>query len=407
MSPQVRKIILSHGLTGFICWYGVEKVFQKTIGISVLQVSLLAISYIAISALLNVPTGILADRKGRRFAIVLATICLLFSTIVGGLSHNLWVYFASFILWGLFYTTQNGSYQAILYDTLKEEGREKDYARYTGASVAAFWTAVFLSSVIGAWIGSHFNLRLAYFVTIIPNVINIFLALTLHEPERKKHDHTVTSFSMARQGFKFLKSSRQVLLLTGAFLLSSMLSWTTNEFSQLFFIELGFGVLFVGVIGAFSGLLQAGGSFIAHRFTHVSIRLMTVLSMLALFITFIIPIHLRYLAVAGFFSLVILRQVLYISNDAALQHSLPSSIRATTLSSVGVLNDGVLIVCYFLFGFVSEHKNVRTGYLVVGLCGLLIIGITWLLSEKLKYRSVPEYPLEPLEATAETDSFPR
>jgi MFS family permease len=396
MSPRVKKIILSHGLTGFICWYGVEKVFQKTIGISVFQVSLLAISYIAISALLNVPTGILSDRKGRRYAITLAAISLLLSTLVGGLSHNIWVYLISFLLWGLFYTTQNGSYQAILYDTLKEEGREKDYARYSGASVAAFWTAVFMSSVIGAWIGSHFNLRLAYFVTLIPNAFNIFLALSLHEPKRQKHDPSATSFSMARQGFKFLKSSPQVLQLTGTFLLVSMLSWTTNEFSQLFFIELGFGVLLVGVIGAFSGLLQAAGSFIAHRFKHVSIRLMTVLSMTVMFATFLVPVSYRYVAVAAFLGLVILRQVFYISNDATLQHSLPSSIRATTLSSVGMLNDGVLIVCYFLFGIVSEHRNVRTGYLVVGLCGLLIVGITYILSKRLKFN-------EPLMANYGTD----
>lgn len=407
MSPQIKKIILSHGLTGFICWYGIEKVFQKTIGISVFEVSLLAISYITISAVLNVPTGIMADRKGRRYAIVLATSSLWLCTLVGGLSHNIWQYLISFILWGLFYTTQNGSYQALMYDTLKEEDNEKHYARYAGLSVAAFWFAIFASSVLGAWLGSHFNLRLAFYVTLIPNAFNILLALTLHEPKRQKHDPSVTSFSMARQGFKFLRSSPQVLQLAGTFLLISLFSWTTNEFGQLFFIELGFSVLLVGILNAFSGLTQAVGSFIGHKFNHISIRFMTILSLVVFMMAFLVPVKYRIVGLLLFFSLVVIRQIFYISNDAVLQHSLPSSIRATTLSSLGMLNDGVLIVCYFIFGLVSEHRNIRSGYLVIGLFGVLLIAITSILSKKLSFKEgLPVYTSS-INPVLDIDSVPR
>ncbi|MDB5182966.1 MAG: rane protein of unknown function [Candidatus Saccharibacteria bacterium] len=407
MSPRVKKIILSNGLTGFICWYGVEKVFQKTIHISVLQVSLMAIVYITISALLNIPTGILADKKGRRYALVLATISLFISTLAGGLSHNVWQYLIPIIFWGLFYTTQNGAYEAILYDTLKEEGTEKSYARVSGLMHAAFWASIFTSSVIGAWVGSHFNLRLAYFITLIPNALNIILALSLHEPKRQKHDATVSSYAMAKQGFKFLKSSPQVLRLAGTFLLISLLSWMTNEFGQLYFIELGFGVFLVGLLNAFSGLFQSFGNFIGHKFNHISVSTMTVLSMIVFITTFLIPVKFRYIGMAFFFAFVLLRQVFYISNDTAIQHKLPSNIRATTLSSLGMINDGILVVCYFGFGMTSQHINVRTGYLFIGLCGGLILITTRILSKKLKDRHEEYFEIAPNLATEKIDSVPR
>jgi MFS family permease len=406
MSPRVKRIIISHGLTGFICWYGIEKVFQKSIGISVLEVSILAIIYIAISAALNVPTGILADKKGRRYAIVLAACALLASTLVAGVAQNIWQYLISIILWGFFYTTQNGAYEAMLYDTLKEEGNEKEYARYSGLSIAAFFGAIFISSVIGAWVGSHLNLRLAYFITRFPNIFNIFLALSLHEPKRQKHDPTTNSFTMARQGFKFLKSSPQVLQLAGTFLLINMLSWTTNEFGQLFFIELGIGVFLVGILNAFSGLFQAIGSSIGHRFSNIPVRMATILVMILFTVIFLLPTNFRALAISLFLVFVILRQIFYISTDAALQHSLPSNIRATTLSSLGMLNDGILVICYLGFGLVSQHKNVRSGYLVIGFFGVLLILVTWLLSRNLKAKELLNYTIPLGEKSADTGSIP-
>jgi MFS family permease len=382
MSLRVKRILLSHTLTGFICWYGIEKVFQKTIGISVLTVSVLAISYIAISALLNIPTGVLADKYGRKYALCFAGLALFLCSLTGGLAHSVWQYFISVMLWGVFYTTQNGANSAILYDTLKEEGAEQSYARYWGVSNALFWAAIFVSSVLGAWVGSHLGLRTAYFITLIPNLLNIIVILSLHEPHRFKHEDSATSLSMAKQGFKFLVSSGNIMQLAGTFLLISLFAWTTNEFGQLYFIELGFGVFIVGLLNAFSGLFQSFGNFIGHKFSHVSIWLMTTLSISVFLLIFALPGSLRYISIGLFLAFVMLRQVFAISNDASLQHALPSNIRATTMSSIGALNDVILIFSYLCFGLVSRHYSVRMGYISIGLIGITLVLITHLILKK-------------------------
>lgn len=373
MTPRVRRIILSHALTGFICWYGVEKVFQKTIGITPLGVSLLAIAYISVSALLNVPTGVLADKFGRRVAIVMATIALVICTLIAGLSQNIWQYLISIILWGLFYTTQNGAYEAILYDTLQEEDQTEKYARFSGISNACFWAAIFVSSVIGAWIGSRFSLRLPYFVTLVPNLLNVGLALTLHEPKRQLHEAGTTSLAIARKGLKFLVSSPQILVLTAVYLFIMLLGWTTNEFGQLYFIELGYSVLLVGLLNASSGLFQSIGNFIGHRFVGVPIRRLLIGLIILAIALFALPMSARHISVTLFMALVMVRQVSYISNNTRLQHAVPSNIRATTLSSLGMMNDGVLIASYLAFGLISQHQSVRAAFLFVIGIGVLLL----------------------------------
>jgi MFS family permease len=407
MSPRIKRIITSHALTGFICWYGIEKVFQKTIGITTLGVSVLAIVYITISALLNVPTGVLADKFGRKYAIILATIVLLFSTITASLAHNIWQYLVSIVLWGIFYTTQNGAYEALMYDTLKEEGKEKSYARLSGLSNASFWVAIFSASIIGAWVGSHSGLRWAYLITIIPNVLNIGLAFSLYEPKRHKHDAIVTSFGIAKQGLQFLASSSKVMQIGAIFLLIQLFGWTTNEFGQLFFIELGFSVLLVGLLNAASGLFQAVGNFIGHKFHKVPIWSLVILIISLFILTFALPVNLRVAGIALFLVVVFVRQVLYIKNNTELQHTLPSEIRATVLSTLGMLNDGLLIGTYLCFGLISKHQNVRSGYLVVAGfgCVLLVVGLFLSRADFIKRR---EFAVQnaalPLP---EVDSVPR
>jgi MFS family permease len=407
MSYKVSKILISRALTGFICWYGIEKVFERSIGISIFGISLLAVTYIATSALLNIPTGILADKYGRKYAIILACVALLLCTIIGGIAQNIYEYAVAVILWGLFYTTQNGAYEATLYDTLKEEKNENEYARYAGLSTAYFWGAIFVSSILGAWVGSKYGLRKAYLITIIPNVINIIIAFSLYEPAILKHDNSRSSLSMMKQGFNFLKSSQKLLLLSAVFLVIEVFGWMTNEFSQLFFLELGFSIFIIGILNATSGLFQSVGNFIGHKFTKLSGKLIVAITILLYFVTFALPTHFRNLSITLFLVFVLIRNAFYISNDSKLQHLLPSQIRATTVSSLGMVNDGLLIFCYLSFGIVSQKNNVKNGYLLIGFYMILLVIVVKLVANSKKFNASVLASDKELIVSSEIDSMPR
>lgn len=407
MSARANRIVLSHGLTGFICWYAVEKVFQKTIGITTLGVSILAVSYIVVSALANIPTGVMADKFGRKYAITFATVALLGSTLVAAVAQNYWYYMISVMLWGLFYSTQNGAYEATLYDTLKEENKQEQYARYSGLLSAVFWVSIFVASIIGAWVGGHYGLRVAYWITVVPNIFNIALALSLHEPSVYQTSEKTRPLAMAKQGYRFITSSQQVLNIAAVYLMLAIIGWTTNEFGQLYFIEIGFAVFLVGVSNAFSGLFQSIGNFVGHRFGTVSKKVIVVTMLLFMTATFLVPLRLRYLGLALFFVLVMLRQIFTISNSAELQHLIPSKIRATTLSSLGMINDGILIIVYLSFGYLSQYRNIRSGYLLVVAYAALLVIVVRLYARSKSGQNLPLSQEVLPGDLPEIDSMPR
>jgi MFS family permease len=409
MSSRLNRIMLSRALTGFICWYGVEKVFEHSIGISDFGIALLAVIYIAVSAILNIPMGVFADRYGRKYAIIIANVLLVISSLIGGFANDGFIYLISIVLWGIYYTTENGAYEALIYDTLKEEGREEQYARFAGLSAAGFWTAIFLSSIIGAWVGSHFGLRKAYYITLVPNVLNVILAATLVEAKIHEAKTKASSFVMIKQGFSFIRNSSRIINLAVVYLAIGVIGWMSNEFGQLFFIELGFSVLAIGLLNAFSGLSQAIGNFFGHRFGNISNRSIVVGTLSLAIMAFLLPVRFRFIGTTLFLLLVLVRNVFGISNETQLQHAIPSHLRATVLSALGMMNDGMLVVSYLCFGVVAQRVNVRSGYLVViGIVVLLVVTVR-LFTKPDKFVTIAlgdDNPV-PDRAMPEIDSIPK
>ncbi len=99
----------------------------------------------------------------------------------------MWLFFPNFlgflvgfILWGVKSAFTHGTYQGLIYDHLKDEGREGDYARVIGRTKACSYAAIMLASV-GASLAVKFGgypLVLAFSVAS-----GVIAALVDHQPE--------------------------------------------------------------------------------------------------------------------------------------------------------------------------------------------------------------------------------
>lgn len=375
MSKNIKTILAVHALMGFVAWYAIEKVFLRSIDISLFQISILAVIYIGSSALINLPSGIFADKYGRKKALIISSFFLLASTLVAALSQNFWHYAVAGILWGLFWSTQSGAYSAILYDTLKQERKEKLFAKIKGLSGTLFWMSIFISSLAGAWIGENFGLRQAYYFTIIPNILCIFLCFWLKEPKIKEKSATEEKVSFAKEGLNALLSKSSVVKLSSLYLMLQLMAWGFNEFDQLYTIELGFSVLAIGLINAFSGLGQAAGSFFGNKFEGKTNTKIIILTVYALFlIMFLLPQSQRLIIVIAFLVFQFVRESFYLVTETQLQHSIPSRVRATSFSTLGMINDIILVIGFLTFGIVSEiYDSARIGFFVFAIIGVFIL----------------------------------
>jgi MFS family permease len=69
-------------------WYAIEKLFMQGIGFNDAQIALAGILISATMVLLQVPTGILADRWSRKGTLFLGNGLLAINALVGVFSHS-------------------------------------------------------------------------------------------------------------------------------------------------------------------------------------------------------------------------------------------------------------------------------------------------------------------------------
>ncbi|MDN5860515.1 MAG: MFS transporter, partial [Pseudonocardia sp.] len=133
LQKRLRPLHLTVFLQGVGFWVPVEKLFMSEIGFDAAGIGLMAGAYAAVVPLLEVPSGILADRWSRRGVLVVAGAALALSALVGGLSHDVPTYVLSALALGVFFAMSSGTIEAIVYDTVLEEtGDSAEFERQMG-----------------------------------------------------------------------------------------------------------------------------------------------------------------------------------------------------------------------------------------------------------------------------------
>ena len=82
-------------LQGFMLWVPVEKLFMNEIGFDAASVGVMAAAYAALVPLVEIPSGLLADRWSRRGVLIVASAALMLTSLVGGLSNSVPLYIVS------------------------------------------------------------------------------------------------------------------------------------------------------------------------------------------------------------------------------------------------------------------------------------------------------------------------
>ncbi|MHC4957632.1 MAG: MFS transporter [Planctomycetota bacterium] len=156
-------------------------------GMSLAEYGVLQAIYYWVVMVSEVPSGVIADRLGRRTtllvgALVNATGCWLFAA-----SHDFATFAAGEVFFALGTALISGADSAMLYDTLAAEGRQAEYPKAEGAA-QAIWLVV---TAIGLPLADLFLVRdgdpvLAYWITGGMSVVGAACALAMYEPPTGK-----------------------------------------------------------------------------------------------------------------------------------------------------------------------------------------------------------------------------
>ncbi|HEY9350921.1 MAG TPA: MFS transporter, partial [Acidothermales bacterium] len=205
---------------GVALWVPVEKLFLAELGFTPQTIGVMAAAYAAVVPMLEIPSGILADRWSRRGVLLVGNAGAFLSVLVGGLSRNVGSYMVAALLLGVYFAMQSGTFDAIVYDTVVEEtGDSERFESILGRVRMVESASLVLGALGGGLLAALTAPRVTYFLTLPFLAISTMFLVAFREPRlhetgeaRSLRQHVAVTLTVIRRDPKLLPVAALLVL---------------------------------------------------------------------------------------------------------------------------------------------------------------------------------------------------
>nr|WP_319473212.1 MFS transporter [uncultured Sphaerochaeta sp.] len=259
------RFIWYKGMQNLILVYPVYPLLFSKAGLSLSQISLLLAIWSIPVILLEIPSGVLADRWSRRYLLiisgVLRTLCF---TIWLVLPPTFFVYALGFLAWGTAEALSSGAEEALLFDTLKLEGRQEAFETIYGRGMGTASVAVALSCFTGGFVAQRFGFPIVLLVSVIASLSATGIVMGSNEVnlyKRRQEQHT--SLSLVKEALVHISKKRSHVFMVLLLIIPISLPGVLDEYDPLIASSYGVTTTFVGFWTGGRYLLESLGAFAA------------------------------------------------------------------------------------------------------------------------------------------------
>ena len=157
--------------------------------------------------------------------------------------------FAEF-LWAMSQALFSGADEALLYDSLLEEGREKESKRVLGRYHSFGLMGITVAASIGGLIAATLGLRYTMLLMTVPFTFAFLIALTLKEPKKVHEDESVKFLQTLFSGLKQLRHNRILQLLAFDSIVIKSLTFMVIWTYQPVLLDRGLSIGWLGLVHA-------------------------------------------------------------------------------------------------------------------------------------------------------------
>lgn len=168
---------------------GVAALFYLHRGVTIDQVFYLSVVWSVTTLLVEVPTGYLADRFGRKRTLLLGVTITCLAYVLAFFADSFLAFCFQFALMSFGFSCFSGTEEALLYDTLKETGDEQRMTELFAKLNAARQVMKIFVPSLGAWIARDLiesQFRGLVFIDILGSVVAWFFLSRVEEPRHAK-----------------------------------------------------------------------------------------------------------------------------------------------------------------------------------------------------------------------------
>lgn len=249
---------------------------QRHYGFSMTEVVLLDLPFWVGKFLFEIPTGVVADKFGRRVSLAIGAVMSSLIWMVFALSGSFWVLALAQLVGALAATFQSGADEALLFESLRAVGREQDYARISARAGAVGTLSSMLAGLAVGLIAAT-NLVLPVVLTSLLTALTLIPILGMQETVGKADPQPVDSkpagptnedppavaedsyLSIVRQALAALRGQAILRWAAAYLVLLGCVSFYAVTFLQPYTLEVGLPVAALGpVMVAVQGMSVAG-----------------------------------------------------------------------------------------------------------------------------------------------------
>jgi len=346
-------------------------------------VLIFAIAKIA-STVFEVPTGVFSDFAGRKTTILFGQAASVFSIACYGIAVDFSFLALGAVLEGFAFSCFSGNNEALLYDTLKEEGTHSQYAEYQGRVSSMFQIALAVSALVAFFVLLRFGMRALFLLTLIPQLTALGVALFIREPAQ--HDRRFASNVFAHLSQAIAGFVRDVRLRDLS--IASILGFALGEAKHMFypaFFALLWPASALGIAGmlthAFAAIgFRAGGTLI-RRFGEFPVLLWSNLASILFGVSAVAIPTMASPAISSLASFPFGPNV--VAQGSLMQKGFSNAQRATMGSLIALGGNLLFALAVYALGALADRIGPRYALLTAEILSISVTLLYWRL-----YRSI-------------------
>lgn len=366
MSKNLYRIVLMFIVTSFDFFSAIEVAFFFQKSLSASEIYLIYAIFSILVFVLEVPTGYIGDKIGHKNSILIGLFCGIIGFCGLIFFKGFYGIIISYFFMALMTSLISGSDEAILYDCLKQDGRENDfesvYAKTESFSYAASIVANILAGIIATFsmtidvLVQISFLIIAFLIFVGTNVISGFV----------DEENNIVG---VKEKVKESKMLIMLLVLAGLFMTSTLLG---TKFSQQIMLAGNIPLSLFGVFTAIMTLVASLFSYIAPKITWIPFSIL-------MLIPSVILIIIGISGKSAFILLLILTSMSRAMGNIKLSAYINNQISSKYRATINSIKSLLFRVFYSIIIFVGGKMADVNVFSAVMLCGIvltvLIVGL--------------------------------
>ncbi len=212
------------------------------------------------SAIFEIPTGIFSDFLGRKLTLALGQTASALSIACYAFAGSFQLLAVGGVLEGLSFALFSGNNDALLFESLRQEEREAEFAQFQGRVAAMFQLALAVSAGVALLTLRWLSFRELFLLSIAPQVVGIATTFALVEPARRTFSSEHSVLEHMKDALGGFARNRNLRLLA----LASAIGFALGEAKFLFYPAF-FALFWHGPLLALARLLSHAGGALGFR----------------------------------------------------------------------------------------------------------------------------------------------